>query len=100
MNTFFNKDSWLVGIVLGMGSELVTGLVLWGVLVLLGLSIYEHLSWFGIVFLPVLIILRQNAKSASRVNITKSLITVLFVTFVIYLYVLYATKSALVTQPF
>lgn len=100
MNTFFNKDSWLVGLILGLGSEVVVGLLLWGILVLIGLPVYEHLSWFGVVFLPVLVILRQNAKGAARVNVTKSLITVLFVTFVAYLYVLYATKSALVTQPF
>lgn len=100
MKKFLYKDSWLTGIVVGLGAEMVTGLLLWVIVSALSIPLSDHLQWLGVVFLPVLLILRFYAKSRQHLTTTKSLITVLFVTFVAYMYMLISTRSALVTQPF
>lgn len=100
MEKFLHKDSWTTGIVVGLLSEALTGLLLWGICAALTVPLRDHLSWLGVVFIPVLLILRYYTKNVRHLNTTKSLITVLFVTFVLYMYLLISTHSALVTQPF
>ena len=84
---FFKQDSVLAGIILGVGSELLTALLLWAGLTVAGEPVSAHVSWFGACFVAPVLILRHYARKKEQPLVTKTLITVLFVTFVVFMFV-------------
>lgn len=89
MKKFFNQDKVTVGIVAGLGSELIVALLLWIGLMLAGLTINGHERWFGAIFVPILLILRYYIKKTTFNVVVKTLMVVTFVTFVGFLFVIY-----------
>lgn len=88
MKRFFSQDKITVGLVAGLGSELLFCLLLAGALLLAGESIADHIRWFGGMFIPILLILRAYAKSRQHLTVTKTLIVLFFVTFVAFMFYL------------
>lgn len=85
MKKFFSQDTVWVGLVVGLGSLLLSGLIVTTVFMATGLSWEEHARWLGISFIPLLLILRTYAKRKEQLTVTRTLITVLFVTFLAFM---------------
>ncbi len=85
MKKFFTQDTIWTGLVAGIGSELLFCLLLNGVFAVTGLSWEPHARWFFGMFIPLLLILRTYAKKKAYLTIVRTLITVLFVTFLIFM---------------
>ncbi|MBP5677703.1 MAG: hypothetical protein J6W88_04305 [Bacteroidales bacterium] len=88
MKKFFTQDKTAVGIVAGLGSELLFCLLLTAVLLIIGEPIDAHIRWFGGMFIPILLILRAYAKQRTYLKVTKTLIIVFFLTFVTFMFCL------------
>ena len=88
MKRFFSQDKILVGLVAGLGCELLFCLLLAAGLLLAGESIADHIRWFGGMFIPSILILRAYAKTKQHPIVTKTLATILFVTFVAFIFYL------------
>lgn len=84
MKSFFNQNTVTVGLVAGLGSELLTGLLVWGALLITGQATGENIRWFGFVFIPILFILRYYAKKTQNLVVVKTLIVTLFISFVAF----------------
>ena len=82
---FFKQDTVWIGLVAGLGSLLAGGLLVAVVFALTGIAWEEHARWFGFAFLPLLLILRTYAKRKEQLTVTRTLITVLFVTFLAFM---------------
>lgn len=82
MKHFFSQNRVLVGLVAGLGSELLTGLLLWLGLAIASQPVATHGRWFGAIFIPLLFILRHYVKRTECNVVVKTLIVILFVTFV------------------
>ncbi len=93
MNDLLKQNRVLVGLLLSLGSELVTGALLWLGLFIAHQPVESHIRWFGICFVPPLLILRHFAKKKQDTQIVKTMIIALFVTFIIFLYILFKTKA-------
>lgn len=93
MKHFFQSDNILVGLVAGLGSEVLAALLLWAVLGIVGLPLAGHERWFGICFVAPLLILRAYAHGKSHPVVTKTLIVTLFVTFLLFMFFLFKTKA-------
>lgn len=93
MKHFFQSDNILVGLVAGLGSEVLAALLLWAVLGIAGLPLAGHERWFGICFVAPLLILRAYAHGKSHPVVTKTLIVTLFVTFLLFMFFLFKTKA-------
>ena len=85
MKKFLSQDTVWVGLVVGLGALVVSGLLVAAVFAVTGVSWEEHARWFGISFIPLLLILRTYAKSKEQLTVTRTLITVLFVTFMAFM---------------
>ncbi len=83
--TFFRQNKIVVGLVAGLGSELLAALLLWAGLLVAGEPVGAHIRWFGIVFVPLVLILRHYAKKREFLVVTKTLIVILFITFVAFM---------------
>jgi len=93
MKDFFRQDSVLVGLVVSVGSELLTALLLWVVLAVVGIETAAHLRWFAAIFVAPVLLLRVYAKRQEQPLVTKTIATVLFVTFIIYMVFLFKTGA-------
>ena len=93
LKRFFNQDTVLTGIVAGVGSEVLSAALLWAGLAIAGEPAVAHLRWFGICFLPIVFILQRYAKGREHLNVMKTLLTVLFITFVAFMILLFSTHS-------
>lgn len=95
MKRFFTQDTVLVGLVAGLGSELLFCLLLAAGLIAAGQwpPSAEQTRWFGGMFIPLLLILRAYAKTKRHLTVTKTLATVLFVTFVAFMFYLLNTNT-------
>lgn len=93
MKRFFTQDKISVGLVAGLGSELLFCLLLAAGLLLAGEGIADHIRWFGGMFIPILLILRAYAKSRQYLTVTKTLIIIFFVTFVAFMFYLLSTHA-------
>ena len=82
----------LRGLLLGIGSEAATALAVWIVLLVAGLPLAENVRWFALCFVPPVLILRHYANKKKDTNVTKVLITVLFVTFVAFMFLIAANR--------
>ena len=93
MKKFFNQDKVSVGIVVGLGSELVLAALLTVGLIIAGLSPMEHIRWYGGVFIAPLLLLRYYSKRESGLRVIRTFIVVLFVTFVAFMFYLLKTHT-------
>ncbi|MBQ7062203.1 MAG: hypothetical protein IJM88_02805 [Bacteroidales bacterium] len=82
------KSPVVRGLLIGLGSEAAVALLLWVVLRVAGLPIAAHLSWFGACLVPPLLMVRHYVKREGRSPLVKTLITILFVTTILYIYLL------------
>lgn len=82
---FFKQDTVWVGLVAGLGSLLAGGLLVAAVFAVVGIDWEEHARWFAFAFIPTLLILRTYAKRKEQLTVTRTLITVLFVTFLAFM---------------
>lgn len=95
MKRLFQRDSITTGLVAGLGSEVMTALLLTTVLLLTNLGIEGHQRWYAACFIPPLLLLRHYAKERNHPTVTKTLATLLFVTFVAFMF--YLLKAHLLT---
>lgn len=93
MRKLFEHDNIATGLLLALGSEIVTGFSLWLGLLIANVAVMEHIRLFGFCFVPPLLILRHFAKCKQYLITTKTIIIVLFVTFIMFMLVLFKTKS-------
>ena len=82
---FFAQDKVLVGIVAGLGSEVLFCLLLAIGLMVAGEPIAAHIRWFGGMFIPLILVLHHYARRREQLKVTKTLIVVLFVTFLAFM---------------
>ncbi len=88
MKKFFHQDKVVVGIVAGLGSELLLALLLTIGLLVAGESPLAHIRWYAGVFIAPLLLLRYYSKKKEWLNVTRTLIVVLFVTFISFMFYL------------
>ena len=90
MKRFFTKDTIVTGLVAGLGAELLVCLLLAAGLMVAGQwpPTDSQIRWFGGMFIPLLLILRAYAKTKRYAIVTKTLVSVLFVTFVAFMFFL------------
>ena len=88
MNDFFHRDSICLGILLALGSEVLAALLLYVGLLIAGQPPADHLRWFGIAFVPPVLILRHYAKQRKQSTTLKAIITTLFITFIAFIAIL------------
>ncbi|MGX8713060.1 MAG: hypothetical protein ACSW8I_05165 [bacterium] len=89
---FFSQDKPLVGLVVGLGSLLIATLLLTIGLLITGTPVGEHLRWYGGIFIVLLLLLRYYIKLQKPI-VTKTLIVILFLSFIIFMYLLFQTHS-------
>ena len=94
MKKFFHQDKVLVGIVAGLGSELVVALLLTVGLLIANEPIGDHIRWYAGMFLPPLLVLRYYSKQKQWLRVTRTLIVVLFVTFIAFM--VYLLKAGII----
>lgn len=82
------QNTITAGIVLGLGVEIVTALLLWAVLLILGMPAEEHIRWFGVAFIPLVLLLRYMIKKTDRMLVSKTLMGVLFFSFVAFMFII------------
>ena len=87
------KDSSLFGVLVALGGELLTALLLWAGLLIASQDVMSHLRWFAVCFVPPILMIRFLAKSDWHPKVCKAVIVVLFVTFVAFMVMLFKTKS-------
>ena len=93
MKNFFQSDNVTVGLIAGLGSEVLTAVLLYAGLAIAGLPLAGHERWFGICFVAPLLILRAYAHGKTHPVVTKTLIVTLFVTFLLFMFFLFKTKA-------
>lgn len=93
MSDLFKRDNVTTGLLLALGSEVVTGLLVWLGLIIANLSVESHIRWFGLCFVPPILLLRYFAKLKQHSIVTKTIIIVLFVSFILFMLLLFMTKS-------
>lgn len=82
---FFSQDRPIVGIVAGLGAELGFCIALVVGLLIAGEPISAHIRWFGGMFIPLILVLHHYARRREQLKVTKTLIVVLFVTFLAFM---------------
>lgn len=92
MKQFFLQDKILTGIIVGIGTLIICSALLTLGLVLTGESVGEHLRWYGGAFIVLLLILRWYVKQQKPI-VTKTLIVILFLSFLTFMYLLFHTHS-------
>ena len=88
MKKFFHQDKVSVGIIVGLGSELLLALLLTVGLIIAGESPTEHIRWYAGVFIAPMLALRYYSKQKSWLRVTRTLIVILFVTVVAFMFYL------------
>lgn len=92
LKEFFKKDTVFVGLVTGVGSLLLTALLLTVGLVIAGEHTPTHLSYYAGCFVPPLLIMRYYVKLQHSVTV-KTLMTTIFITFIVFMFFLFKTHS-------
>lgn len=92
LNRFFTQDTLLVGLVVGLGTLLITSLLLSAGLLIAGEPLETHLRWYGGVFIVLLLLLRYYVK-LQKATVIKTLIVILFLSFIVFMYLLFSTHS-------
>ena len=92
MKRFFQQDTIAVGLVAGLGSIALLALLLTAGLLLAGEAPIAHLTWYAGCFVAPLLIMRYYIKQQKAV-VAKTLMTVLFLTFIPFVFILFRTHS-------
>ena len=95
MKKFFLQDSVFVGVVAGLGAELVYCVLLTVGMLLAGVSPFEHIRWYAGKFVCLILVLQRYAKRREFPVVDKTLIVVLFITFLPYIVYLLKTNALL-----
>lgn len=82
------KDTILSGILLSLGSEVAVALLLSLGLILAHQPIEPRISWYAACYLPPILLLRHFARTQQHPVITKTIATLLFLTFIPFMYFL------------
>lgn len=82
------KDNIFMGIVLGLGTEIATALLIWLGLVIANEPVAAHPKWFAACFIAPILILRHYASKKRHPVITKTLMTVMFITFIAFIFLI------------
>ncbi len=93
MKDFFQQDRIVTGLVAGLGSEIVSAVLIWLVLTLLSEPVEAKLRIFAAVFIVPVLVLRYYAKGHQHPVVTKTLIVVLFLTFISFMMLLFKTNA-------
>ena len=93
MTKFFSQDTIATGIAAGLGAEAGFALALTLGLLIAGESPAAHLRWYGGCFIPLVLVLRHYAKGKQHLKVVKALITVFFLTFVAFVFVLFKSRA-------
>ncbi len=89
---FFQQDKVSVGLIIGLGTMTVTGLLLTIGLLIAGESVGTHLRWYGGVFIPMILLVRYYAKQ-QHIIVLKTLIILFFLSFIAFMFLLFNTHS-------
>lgn len=89
---FLSQDTPLVGLVAGLGSLILTALIITAGLLIANLPVGEHLRWFAGCFVPPLLIMRYYVK-LQKSTIVKTLIVLIFLLFIAFMFLLFKTHS-------
>lgn len=92
MKHFFQQDTITVGLVAGLGSIALLALLLTAGLLIAGEAPMDHLTWYAGCFVAPLLIMRYYIKQ-QKATVAKTLMTVLFLTFIPFMFVLFRTYS-------
>ena len=93
MRKFFHTDQVSTGLVAGLAAVAGTCLAVLAFLLLTHRPPQEHLRLFGLAFIPLVFILHHYAKRKQMLVVTRTLIVILFVLFLAYMFVLFHTRS-------
>lgn len=83
----FNTDKISTGVMLTLGLEALSALLLWAVLAILGEPMGGHIRLMAVCFVAPILLLRFYAKKKGNPAVTKSIIVTLFLTFVVFMFV-------------
>ena len=95
---FFAKDSVATGIVASVGAMVGFCLVLAVGLLIAGEPLGAHVRWFGGMFIPLILLLHHYAKGREQLRVTKTIIAVFFVSFLLFMFYLLRSHT-LVLNP-
>ena len=84
-----NRDTVAIGLATGLGSMLAFCLLLTAGLLIAGEPIMDHIRWYGGMFVPLLLVLRHYAKGSDHLTVTRTIIVLLFVSFIAFMYYLF-----------
>ena len=82
------KNSFILGCIAVLASEVLCAILVWLILLIVGLSIAEHLRWFAAAFVPPILLLRHYAKEKEYPDTLKSVIVTFFITFIAFMFFL------------
>lgn len=88
LKTFLHTNQIATGIVVGLGLELIVGLILYLGLTIADISIVEHVKWFAVIFVLPIFALRYYVKKTQYHKVIKTLMVLLFATFIAYMFIL------------
>ena len=91
LKRFFIQDTPLVGLVAGLGSLIVTAMLITGILLVTG-NVSTLLSIYAGSFVPPLLIMRYYVKLQLS-TVVKTIIVTLFITFIAFMFLLFKTHS-------
>ncbi len=86
------KDGYLFGILVGLGSILLTALLEVAVFCIFGIPFSVNLKFFLIAFVPAIVLLRYYSKNLQLMQTAKSIAVVLFLTLTAY--IIFLVRSA------
>jgi len=93
MADFFKREGILQGIILATGSEILAAALLYVGLLVAGIPAETRLRWFAVCFVAPLLLLRHIAKRKDKTMTMKTIIVILFVSFVAFMFLLLKTKA-------
>ena len=93
MSDFLKNDTVARAFFYALGSMAIVAILLWGGLAVAGMNVESHLRWFGICFLPPLLLLRYFVKRKDALVTTRTIILILFVSFIVFIFFLIRTNA-------
>ena len=87
------KDNALFGVLVCLGSIIVTALVVLAVFVVLKLPFYGNMKYFLTAFVPAIVLLRYYTKKLQFMQTSKAMVITLFVLIVAFIVFLVRSKD-------
>ena len=78
------KDTILTGLIVSLGSIIISALVIWCVFLIFGIPILGNTKYFLCAFVPAILLLRYYTKNLELMRVSKTIMAVLFVTIVAF----------------